>query len=122
MGVNLEPEEKNYFIKNVVKADRLLFAKELMLQVIRNVYLNGSILYNIGVLDSNLCTHCSKKDDNIHHFYECMEVRHVWKILTEILNLTGNYIYIDAKIALLGLESLPSNDYRNLLIDFPDMK
>ena len=118
LGINLEPEEKTYSIKNIVKADRLLFAKELKLQVIRNVYLNGSILYNIGVLDSNLCTHCSKKDDNIHHFYECLQVKHVWKILTEILNLTGNYIYIDTKTALLGLDSLPSNDYRNLLIDF----
>ena len=101
-----------------MKADRLLFAKELKLQIIRNVFLNNSILYNIRQIESNLCSHCNIKDDNIHYFFYCKQVRHVWNILSEILNLNGNFVYIDVQTAIMGFIDLPTNDFRNLLIDF----
>ena len=117
-GATVEPDEEKYIIKNLVKADRLMFAKELKLQIIRNVYLNNSLLYNIGKIESNLCTHCSKKDDNVHHFFECKQVREVWNIISEILNMNGNFVYIDVKTAIMGFTDLPTNDFRNLLVDF----
>ena len=101
-----------------MKADRLIFAKELKLQIIRNVFLNNSILYNIRQVKSKLCQHCNTKDDNIHYFFNCKQVRHVWNILSEVLNLTGNYVYIDVKTAIMGFIDLPTNDFRNLLVDF----
>ena len=116
-GATVDEEEQKYFVKNLMKADRLLFAKELKLQIIRNVFLNNSILYNIRQIESNLCPHCSTKDDNIHYFFSCKQVRHVWNILSEILNLNGNFVYIDVKTAIMGFTDLPTNDFRNLLID-----
>ena len=49
---------------------------------------------------------------------QCKQVRHVWQILSEILNLNGNFIYIDLKTAIMGFTDLPTNDFRNLLVDF----
>ena len=80
--------------------------------------MNNSLLHKIKVIDSNLCQHCKVKDNNNHYFFECIQVRHVWNILTEILNLSGNLVYIDLKTAIEGFPDLPTNDYRNLLVDF----
>ena len=118
MGATVDEEEQKYFLKNLVKADRLIFAKELKLQIIRNVFLNNSILYNIKQIESNLCQHCNVKDDNPHYFFQCKQVRHVWYILSEILNLNGNFVYIDLQTAIMGFTDLPTNDFRNLLVDF----
>ena len=41
VGATVDEEEQKYFLKNLVKADRLIFAKELKLQIIRNVFLNN---------------------------------------------------------------------------------
>ena len=117
-GATVDEDEEKYFIKNLMKVDRLVFAKELKLQIIRNVFLNNSILYNIGKIESNLCPHCSTKDDNIHYFFQCKQVREVWNILSEVLNLMGNFVYIDVKTAIMGFTDLPTNDFRNLLVDF----
>ena len=54
----------------------------------------------------------------MHYFFRCIQARHVWNVLTEILNLSGNLIHIDLKTAILGFTDLPTNDYRNILVDF----
>ncbi len=96
-------------------------------KILHNIYPTKILLKKMNIVDSEYCTRCNVIEDTEHFFYNCKEVKELWKIvendikreLTEqecILGINCKQVNILILIAKLCISKYKYGDYANLSI------
>ena len=112
-----EIDWKSCFLKTHKVSDVKL--KWFQIRILHRCLGTNVILKEIGVLNSDLCSFCSRTKDSIRHmFWQCAIIQQFWKNLTNTMNMKCKNIdnfNMSELLAVLGCEK---NIHTDAVVDF----
>ena len=102
---------------NVFKYTRDTYTQRLQTRTVHRMIATNSLLFEMKLIDTNLCTFCGTDVKTITHlFYECKYTKSLISTITGIINNFDRNVQINSSILLLG-SSAPNIKLDILLLE-----